>query len=99
MRLRDVYIDETENALERSGERVIMKRLNSCTPRLGMLQISVKPGLPAIQLMAAAITRSIGRGAGLISMKHFPWPDLQMLPGLVHPRGKSLAHAYGRRRA
>ena len=76
-----------------------MKRLENRIPRLGMLQISVKPGLPAIQLMAAAITKKIRAGAGLMSLEHFPGPDRRLEPAFVHPAGRGLARLSGRGRA
>ncbi len=70
-----------------------MNTPKSRTPRMGMLKISVKPGLPAIQLMAAAITKKIRAGAGLISLEHFPGADGRMAPALVHPAGRGMASA------
>ncbi len=71
----------------------MMNSPKSRTPRMGMLKISVKPGLPAIQLMATAITKKIRAGAGRISLEHFPSADGRLAPALVHRAGRSQASA------
>ena len=74
-----------------------MKDQNDKTPGAGKVHIALKPGTSSIQLLAAARERRVRAGGGLISVKHFLWPEYRMLPALVHPGGKSLAAA--RRRA
>ena len=74
-----------------------MKDQNDKARGTGNLRLSVNPGTSSIQLLAAAGDKRIRAGGGLISVKHFLWPDYRMLPALAHPSGKSLAHA--RRRA
>ncbi|HVP91610.1 MAG TPA: hypothetical protein VMS75_10400 [Terriglobales bacterium] len=54
------------------------------------VRLGLRPGVPAIQLLAAAVEKSIRAGAGLISSRHFVWPDFRMMPALVHPSGKAV---------
>jgi len=74
-----------------------MKDKNDKVPGSGNLRLSVNPGTSSIQLLAAAGEKRIRAGGGLISVKHFLWPDHRLLPALAHPAGKAVAAA--RRRA
>ncbi len=75
------------------------------TPRPGTagrpsaVRLGLRPGLAVNQLLAAAVEKSVRAGAGLISSKHFLWPDFRMMPALVHPEGKALLPLPGRVRA
>jgi hypothetical protein len=63
------------------------------SPKPGAIRIALKPGTPAIVLLATAVEKRIRAGAGRISIKHFVWPDFRMLPALVHPSGKGVSAA------
>ena len=68
-------------------------------PKQGTVRVSVTPGASSIKLLAAAVEKRVRAGAGLISSRHFLWPDYRLTPALAHPRGKSLAPALMRGRA
>lgn len=67
--------------------------------RPAAVRLGLRPGVPAFQLLAAAMKKSVRAGAGLISSRHFIWPDFRMMPALVHPEGKALLPVPGRVRA
>jgi len=68
-------------------------------PKRGTVRISMTPGDSSIKLLAAAMEKSVRGGAGLISSRHFLWPDYRMMPALVHPSGKGMACVPGRNRS
>ena len=69
------------------------------TPGRPEVRLGLRPGVSAIQLLAAAMEKSVRAGAGLISSKHFLWPDFRMMPALVHPSGKALTPLQARGRS
>ncbi len=74
-----------------------MRNVNDKLPGTGHLRLALNPGASSVQLLAAALEKRARAGGGLISVKHFLWPDYRMLHALVHPAGKALPFA--RRRA
>ncbi len=67
--------------------------------RPAAVRLGLRPGVPAFQLLAAAMEKSVRAGAGLISSRHFVWPDFRMMPALVHPAGKALTPLQARGRS
>jgi hypothetical protein len=75
-----------------------MRGQDENTPRTAAVRISLNPGTSPILLLAAAVERKIRAGAGLISMKHFLWPEFGTLPVELHPGGRPVAPDLGRGR-
>jgi hypothetical protein len=75
-----------------------MREQDKNTPQPGPVRISLKPGTPAIFLLAAAVERKIRAGAGRVSVKYFLWPDFRTLPAHIHTGGRATAPDFARRR-